>query len=69
MIVRSIFNFLDDRGDRKLAHDVFNRTQSTDALKGYTELRKAKHPSIAWQKKRNPQRRPALTEGASNSVR
>ena len=41
---RSLFIFLDRRGDRKLARHVFNQTRSTDALDGYARLRKAQRP-------------------------
>lgn len=49
LIIRSLFNFLDRRADRKLARHVFDQTRSTDGLRGYTELRKAQRMPIVGQ--------------------
>jgi len=47
LIIRSLFNYLDHRADRKLARHVFDQTRSTDGLSGYAELRKAQRIPIA----------------------
>lgn len=50
LIVRSVLNFLDRRGDRQLARYIFDQTRSTDRLSGYTELRKAQRIPIVGRR-------------------
>jgi hypothetical protein len=51
LTVRRLILSLERRGDRKLAQYVFDQTRSTDALKGYIELRKAQQPIIVLRSK------------------
>jgi hypothetical protein len=46
-----LWAYLDRRGDRKLARYIFDHTRSTDALSGYTELRKAQQRAITVGRK------------------
>ena len=51
LTLRRMLLSLERRGDRKLAQHVFDQTRSTDALKGYVELRKAQQPIIGLRPK------------------
>jgi hypothetical protein len=64
--VRRVIVCLERRGDRKLAREIFEQTRSTDALKGYTELRHAQQPIIAWVRRTSENESPPssqITEG------
>jgi hypothetical protein len=50
-VSRGILVYLDRRGDRKLAKHTFDQTRSTDALNGYTRLRKAQQRIISAPRK------------------
>ena len=69
LTARRVITSLERRADRKLFRYVFDQTRSTDALSGYTELRRAQRPVIPMGLKSTEQTAatPPASEGQGTS--
>ena len=63
LIVRGLFIYLDHLGDRKLTRHVFDQTGSTDGLRGYAALCRARRVPSASQDADRPEHLDAGPDG------